>query len=113
MSAEFRANDFVPAPAIPALASAFLIKSGPMKRPRAGDRSWRPAERLGARIYLLLRRSGVAPRWATAATLPVLLDGFMIEDEHMVMAEALFTFLVMLAMLLILWRTRSGGRSRC
>ena len=57
-------------------------------------------------IYLLLRRSGVPPRWATVATLPVLLDGFEIEDEHMVMAEALFTFLVMLAMLLILWRAR-------
>ena len=55
-------------------------------------------------IYLLLRRSGVSPRWATAATLPVLLDGFEIEDEHMVMAEALFTFLIVLAMLLILWR---------
>jgi hypothetical protein len=50
----------------------------------------------------------VSQRWATAATLPVLLDGFVIEDEHMVMAEALFTFLIMLSMLLILWpRTRS------
>jgi Dolichyl-phosphate-mannose-protein mannosyltransferase len=57
-------------------------------------------------IYLLLRRSGVSRRLATVATLPVLLDGFQIEDEHMVMAEALFTFLVMLSMLLILWRTR-------
>ena len=57
-------------------------------------------------IYLLLRRSGVSPRWATAATLPVLFDGFVIEDEHMVMAEALFTFPLMLAMTLILWRTR-------
>src|SRR5271166_5266960 len=57
-------------------------------------------------IYLLLRRSGVPPRWATVATLPVLLDGFEIQVEHMVMAEALFTFLVMLAMLLILWRDR-------
>jgi hypothetical protein len=57
-------------------------------------------------IYLLLlRRSGVGSGRATAATLPVLLDGFVIEDEHMVMAEALFTFLVMLSMLLILWRT--------
>ena len=45
--------------------------------------------------------------WATVATLPVLLDGFEIEDEHMVMAEALFTFLVMLALLLILWRYRT------
>jgi len=57
-------------------------------------------------IYALARRSGVPPRWATAATLPILLDGFEIENEHMVMAEALFTFLVMLAMLMILWRDR-------
>ena len=53
-------------------------------------------------IYAVARRSAVAQRWACVATLPVLLDGFEIEDEHMVMAEALFTFLVMLAMLLIL-----------
>src|ERR1700729_4566915 len=63
-------------------------------------------------IYLLLRRSGVPPRWATAATLPVLLDGFVIEDAHMVMAEALFTFLVMLSMLLILWRGTCSRRVR-
>jgi hypothetical protein len=56
-------------------------------------------------IYLLLRRNGVSQRWATVATLPVLLDGFVIEDEHMVMAEALFTFLVMVSMLLVIWRT--------
>src|SRR5580700_8113907 len=55
-------------------------------------------------IYLLARRAGVPKRWATVATLPVLLDGFEIEDEHMIMAEALFTFLVMLALLAILWR---------
>ena len=58
-------------------------------------------------VYLLARRAGVSKRWATAATLPVLLDGFEIEDEHMVMAEALFTFLVMLAMLAILWRKQT------
>ena len=57
-------------------------------------------------IYLLLRRAGVSARWSTAVTLPVLLDGFEIEDEHMVMAEALFTFLIMAAMLLIMWRAR-------
>ena len=57
-------------------------------------------------IYVLARQAGVPKRWATAAALPVLLDGFEIEDEHMVMAEALFTFLVVLAMLLILRRDR-------
>jgi hypothetical protein len=57
-------------------------------------------------IYLLMRRYGVSQRWATAATLPVLLDGFVIEDEHMVMTEALFTFLVVAALALMLWRTQ-------
>jgi len=55
-------------------------------------------------IYVLLRRNNVSKIWSTAATLPVLLDGYMIEDEHLIMAEALFTFLLMLAMLLMLWR---------
>jgi len=55
-------------------------------------------------VYVLARRAGVGERWATAGALLVLLDGFQIEDEHMVMAETLFTFLVVLAMLLILWR---------
>ena len=45
-------------------------------------------------IYLLLRRNRVSKGWATIATLPVLLDGFVIEDEHMVMAEELLQFLV-------------------
>ena len=57
-------------------------------------------------VYALARRAGVPRGWATAATLPVLLDGFEIEAEHMVMPEALFTFLIMCAMALILWRGR-------
>ena len=57
-------------------------------------------------VYALARRSEVPRGWATAATLPVLLDGFEIEDEHMVMPEALFTFLIALAMLLVLLRDR-------
>src|SRR5207245_8459024 len=57
-------------------------------------------------VYALARRAGVPRVWATVATLPLLLDGFRIEDEHMVMAEALFTVLIVLAMTLILWRGR-------
>jgi hypothetical protein len=57
-------------------------------------------------IYALARRSKVPKLWATVATLPVLLDGFQIEDEHMLMTEVLFTFCIMLAMFLILWRDR-------
>ena len=55
-------------------------------------------------IYVLLRRNGVSKLWSTVATLPVLLDGYMIEDEHLIMAESLFTFLLMVAMVLLLWR---------
>ncbi len=53
-------------------------------------------------IYALLRRNGVSKRWSTIATLPVLYDGFMIEDEHLIMAEAVFTFCVMVALLLVM-----------
>src|SRR5215469_12680535 len=56
-------------------------------------------------IYWLLRRNGVSKKWSTIATLPVLLDGFMIQNEHMIMTEALFTFCVMVALLLVM-RTR-------
>jgi hypothetical protein len=55
-------------------------------------------------LYVLLRRNGVAKTWSAVATLPVLFDGYIIEDEHMIMAESLFTFLLMVAMLLLLWR---------
>jgi hypothetical protein len=57
-------------------------------------------------VYILARRAGVSERWSVAASLPVLLDGYQIEDEHMVMAEPLFTFLVVLALVMILWRRR-------
>ena len=55
-------------------------------------------------IYALLRHYRVSKLWSTVAALPMLLDGYVIEDEHLIMAEALFTFLLMIAMLLILWR---------
>ena len=60
----------------------------------------------GVMVYALARRAGVGERWSVAAALPVLLDGYEIEDEHMVMAEALFTVLVLAALLLILWWRR-------
>ena len=56
-------------------------------------------------IYWLLRRNGVSKKWSTIATLPVLLDGFMIEDEHMIMTETVFTFCVLVALLVVM-RTR-------
>jgi hypothetical protein len=55
-------------------------------------------------IYVLLRRSNVSKTWSAIATLPVLLDGYIIEDEHLIMAETVFTFLLMVATVLLLWR---------
>jgi hypothetical protein len=55
-------------------------------------------------LYVLLRRNGVSKTWSAVATLPMLLDGYIIEDEHMIMAESLFTFLLMVALVLLLWR---------
>ena len=57
-------------------------------------------------IYLLLRRSKVSKTWSAIATLPVLLDGYIIEDEHLVMAETVFTFALMVAVTLLLWRPK-------
>jgi hypothetical protein len=57
-------------------------------------------------LYVLLRRSGVSTTWSAVATLPQLLDGYIIEDEHMIMTETLFTFLLMIATLMLLWKPR-------
>src|ERR1700691_3644185 len=57
-------------------------------------------------IYVLLRRNGVSKTWSAVATLPQLLDGYIIEDEHLIMAESLFTFMLMIAMTMLLWRPR-------
>jgi hypothetical protein len=57
-------------------------------------------------IYVLLRRNRVPKAWAAIATLPQLLDGYVIEDEHLIMAESLFTFMLMIATLMLLWRPR-------
>ncbi len=58
-------------------------------------------------IYVLLRRNGVSKTWSAIATLPQLLDGYIIEDEHLIMAETVFTFLLMIALLMLLWKPRT------
>ncbi|MEU4228759.1 hypothetical protein AB0F17_31075 [Nonomuraea sp. NPDC026600] len=54
----------------------------------------------GVLVYWCARR---APRWvATLATVPVLLDAYQIELEHLLVSDALFMFLVVAAIALTL-----------
>jgi Dolichyl-phosphate-mannose-protein mannosyltransferase len=61
-------------------------------------------------MYALARRARL-PRWgATLCCLPVLLDGYEIQLEHLVMSETLFTFLIMIAVTLVMWRDTQAAR---
>ena len=57
-------------------------------------------------IYAVLLRRGVRPWMAALATVPVLLDGFQVLIEQMVMSEPLLQFFVVLGIALLLWRRR-------
>jgi hypothetical protein len=57
-------------------------------------------------LYMLLRRARVPKLWAALATVPVLLNGFQIELEHMIMADTLLEFLLVAAAAILLWRRR-------
>ncbi|WP_045875527.1 hypothetical protein [Pseudofrankia sp. DC12] len=57
-------------------------------------------------LYALLLHRGVRPVVAALATAPVLLDAYLIDIEHFVMAETLFLALLVAALVALLWSPR-------
>jgi len=57
-------------------------------------------------LYVLLRRARVRTLWSALAMVPVLFNGFQIELEHMIMADTLLEFLLVLAATILLWQRR-------
>jgi hypothetical protein len=60
---------------------------------------------IGIMVYALLRHRFRLPGWgATLAALPVLVSAFAIQVEHYAISDTLFTFLLTVALTLVLWR---------
>jgi hypothetical protein len=57
-------------------------------------------------FYMLMRRLGVSAVVAALGTIPVLLDGYMINIEHYLLTEAFFNFFVATALMLIAYPHR-------
>ncbi|MER7205566.1 hypothetical protein ABT340_00780 [Streptosporangium sp. NPDC000239] len=59
----------------------------------------------GTAIYALVRRRAAGTRagWAVLAATPVLLDAYQIFFEHTILSDVPFTFLVVVAVAVVLW----------
>ncbi|GAC1342858.1 MAG: hypothetical protein NVSMB29_14990 [Candidatus Dormibacteria bacterium] len=62
----------------------------------------------GVILYVLLRRLGVRPWLAALATAPILLDAYQVYLENFVLAEAVFEFLLVTGLFVLLRRERPG-----
>lgn len=61
---------------------------------------------VAALVYALLVRRSVTPWLATAATLPVLLDPYQLQLEHLVMSDALYLLLTTAGVVVLSWSDR-------
>ncbi len=61
-----------------------------------------------ALVYALLRHRGVAGWLATLGVVPQLLDVHQIQLEHMVLSDTLFTFLVVVGLVLLAWHDQAS-----
>jgi 4-amino-4-deoxy-L-arabinose transferase-like glycosyltransferase len=59
-------------------------------------------------IYAVLVRLDVPKVWSALATVPVLLDGYQLNIEQYILAEALFELLLVGACVLLLWKRPPG-----
>jgi len=60
----------------------------------------------GGLVYALVRRLGAGPVAGSIAAAPVLFDASVLNLEQHVLSEALFTLLVVIALVTLLWRSR-------
>jgi Dolichyl-phosphate-mannose-protein mannosyltransferase len=61
-------------------------------------------------IYLLLLRRGVSRWLAALAIAPVLLDGYQLQIEQMIMPDVWFEALIVAGLAILLWQPRPGWR---
>jgi hypothetical protein len=61
---------------------------------------------MGALVYALMRHRGIHPAVATVATIPALFDGYLLNFEHQIMSETLFTLFIVVALVLASWTNR-------
>jgi dolichyl-phosphate-mannose-protein mannosyltransferase len=60
----------------------------------------------GGLVYTLIRRLGAGPLAGSIAAAPVLFDAYELNLEQHVLSEALFTLLIVVALVALLWRSR-------
>jgi Dolichyl-phosphate-mannose-protein mannosyltransferase len=81
---------------------------------RIGHVEWIPLAQhllglgIGVAIYALLRRLGIGVWGATLGATPILLDAYELNIEQFIMAEVVFTALLVAALVLLLWRRPPG-----